>query len=179
MDIVDHHLVGVVVDQDVNATHLLDSLVNDLLAVLLRLEVHGESVALLSFLLNHLLGVLCVLFFFGEICNEAVGSLHGEQHSDGASNARVSASNDGALALEFTCGLVFLRTALWCGKLVDLGQGVELGLETRYFLMLNIRLIACEILSNDARDGKTIVYAHPARTVLYQKTLFLLWVVLG
>lgn len=121
---------------------MLDSLVNDLLAVLLRLQVNGESVALLALLLDQLLCVLCVLFFFGEIRNEAVGSLHGEQNGDGTANTGISSSDDGALALELASCLVLLGTALGGGKLIDLGLGVELGLETRYLLMLNIGLVA-------------------------------------
>lgn len=131
-----------VVDQNVNATHLLDSLVDDLLTVLLRLQVNGESVAFLALLLDQLLCVLCVLFFFRQIRNEAVGSLHGEQNSDGAANTRVSSGDDSTLALELAGCLVLLCTALGGGKLINLGLGVELGLETRYLLMLYIGLVA-------------------------------------
>jgi hypothetical protein len=78
VDVVDHHLVGVVVDENVNATHLLDCLVNDLLAVRPLFKVDCQSVALLSLLFNHLLGVLCVLLLLGEVGDEAVCALHSE-----------------------------------------------------------------------------------------------------
>lgn len=133
-----------VVDKNVNTTHGLDGLVDNLFAVLLWLQVNGKSIAFLAFLLDHLLGLLGVLLFLGQVGDEAVSTLHGKQDSDRATNPRVSARDDGLLALELAGGLVLLGTTFRSRQLVDFGQGVELGLEARNLLMLDIGLEACD-----------------------------------
>lgn len=86
-DAVHDHLVSVVVEQDVDPAHLLDSLIDNLLAVLLALEVRGVQVALLPVLLDRLLRLLRVLLFLGQVCDEGVCALHGEEDSCGSPNA--------------------------------------------------------------------------------------------
>lgn len=73
-----HHLIRMVVEQDVNGTHLAHCLLDHFLAVLLLLEICGVEVTLLAVLLNRLLRLLRVLLFFRQIGDEAVCALHGE-----------------------------------------------------------------------------------------------------
>ena len=108
--------------------------------------------------MGDLLGILCVLLLFGEVGDEAVGALHGEENSDRAANTGVPTGDDGALALELASSLVLLSTSLGCGELIDLGERVELGLETGGLLMLNIRLEACHIGSVGTHGKKLGVY---------------------
>lgn len=79
-DIILHHLKRVVVEQDIQATHYLNSFLNGLYAVLLLGEICGEQVAFRSLGFDLLLGVLGILLFLWQVRDEAVSSLHGEKH---------------------------------------------------------------------------------------------------
>lgn len=138
LDVLDHVLVGGVVDEDVDGTHLLEGSVNDLLAVLLLLEVDLEQVALAAVRLDLLLGLLCILLLDLEIGNQAVGTLHGEEDSNGTANTGVASSDDGLLALKLAGGLVELEAAILSGDvLVDRIRTLLLLLETGRLLVVD------------------------------------------
>jgi hypothetical protein len=141
-DILDHHLIRMVVYQDVYATHLLDSLLNDLLAVLAVLQVGRVCVALLSLLLDQLDGLLRIVLLLGQVGDEAVGALHREEDGHGASNARVATCDDGLLALELACSLVEFAATVSGGEVVDLWRRVHDGLPSGDFLVLYLGLMA-------------------------------------
>lgn len=77
-DVFRHHLVGVVVEEDVYGAHLLDRFVDDGLAVCFVFEIGGVGVAFAAVFLYESFGFLGVLFFFREVGDVAVCSFHGE-----------------------------------------------------------------------------------------------------
>ena len=87
MDVIDHHLVSVIVEQNVNRPHLLQSLLLDFLAVVLIFEVCRVEVALAAMLLHEFFRLLCVLLLFWQVGDEAVCALHGEEHCGGTADA--------------------------------------------------------------------------------------------
>ena len=144
LDVLDHVLVGGVVDEDVDGTHLLESSVDNLLAVLLLLEVDLEQVALAAVCLDLLLCDLCVLLLDLEVGNQAVGALHGVQNGDGAANAGVASGDDGLLALELAGGLVLLETTIAGGEVLVDGIGtLHVSLEARRLLVSDGDREAC------------------------------------
>jgi hypothetical protein len=143
LDLGNHVLICVVVDKNVNCAHLLQRLVDNLLAVLAVLQVSCECVALGALLLNQLLGLLCILLLLGQVGNEAVGTLHGVKDGCCAANTRVTTSDDGLLALQLASSLVELLAAIGCGEVVVDGLGVELVLKTGdLVLLLDLGLVA-------------------------------------
>jgi hypothetical protein len=146
LDVLNHVLVGGVVDKDVDGTHLLESVVDNLLAVLLLLEVDLDQVALAAVCLDPLLGLLCVLLLDLEVGEQAVSALHGVQDGDGATNTGVTSGNDGLLALELAGGLVLLETTIAGGKvLVDGVRSLHLTLKTRRLLVSDGDLEVCNL----------------------------------
>lgn len=144
LDILDHVLVGGVVDKDVDGTHLLEGRVDDLLAVLLLLEIALDQVALAAVCLNLLLGLLCIGLLDLEVGDQAVGALHGVQDGNSTANAGVSSGDDGLHALELAGGLVLLETAITGGKvLVDSIRTLHVALKTRRLLVSDGDLEIC------------------------------------
>lgn len=132
-----------IVEEDVNSSHLLQRLVYDLLALVSALEVRSVGVALLSVLLNMRLCLLCIFLLFRQVGDEHVRTLHGEQDGCCLTYSRVATSNQCFLALELAGGLVELVFAIFGGHLVDGGLWVEFALEARYRLAAGGDLVAC------------------------------------
>jgi hypothetical protein len=144
LDVLDHVLVGGVVDKNVDGPHLLESGIDDLLAVLLLLEVDLDQVALAAVCLNLLLGLLCVLLLDLEVSDQAVGALHGVEDGNSTTDAGVASGDDGLLALELAGGLVLLETTIAGGKvLVDSIGTLHVTLETRRLLVSDGDLEVC------------------------------------
>lgn len=137
-----HHLVGRVVEQDVDRAKLVHGLVNHLIAVLLLPEVGWEGVALAAVLLDLLLGLLRILLLFLQVRNQHVGALHGEENGSAATDARVTAGDDGLAALELAGGLIELGSAIPGGNLIVEGLRLEVGLTAREWLVLDLWLPA-------------------------------------
>jgi hypothetical protein len=136
LDVLDHVLVGSVVDKDVDGTHLLQGSVDNLLAVLLLLEVDLEQVALAAVGLDLLLGLLSILLLDLEVSDQAVGAFHGKENSNGAANTGVTSGNDGLLALKLAGSLVKLEAAIFGREvLVDGFRALLLTLETGRLLV--------------------------------------------
>lgn len=136
LDILDHVLVGSVVDKNVDSAHLLDSGIDNLLAVLLLLEIDLEQVTLAAVCLDLLLGDLCVLLLDLEVGDQAVGALHGVQDGNGATNAGVTSGDNSFLALELAGGLVLLESTIAVGEvLVDGVRALHVALKTRRLLV--------------------------------------------
>jgi len=136
LDVLNHHLVRSVIHQDVDLTHRLQRLVNDLLAVLPLRQVRREQVALAALLLDQPLRLLRVALLLRQVHDEAVGALHGVEHSGGTSDAAVTARDDGFLAFELAGSFVELLAAIFGGNVVVLGRGtLHLGLQPRRLLL--------------------------------------------
>lgn len=149
LDVLDHVLVGGIVDKDVDGAHLLESGVDNLLAVLLLLEVDLEQVALAAVCLDLLLGDLCILLLDLEIGDQAVGTLHGVQDGNGATNTGVTSGDDGLLALELAGGLVLLETTIAVGEvLVDGVRTLHVTLKARRLLVSDgdLEVYCCQLL---------------------------------
>lgn len=144
-DVVLDHLVGVVVEEDVDVTQLLQCRFDHLFACLLGLEVGFESVALSAVLLDQLDRVFCVLLLLWQVCDETVCTFHGEEHGSRASDTRITASDQGLLVLELAGCLIQLVPALGCRNVLDRRGWVHLALKSRHLLVLDIGLEACEI----------------------------------
>jgi hypothetical protein len=162
LDVLNHVLVGGVVDEDVDGTHLLKSEVDDLLAVLLLLEVDLDQVALAAVCLDLLLGLLCVLLLDLEVGNQAVGALHGVQDGDGATDTGVTSGDDGLLALKLAGSLVFLETTIAGGKvLVDGVRSLHLTLKTWRLLVsdgdLEVCCLSVALLLDDTNKIHTLL----------------------
>jgi hypothetical protein len=130
-----------VIDKNVNAAHLLDCLVNHLLAVLAVRQVGRVGVACLALLFNELDGLLCVFFFLGQVRDEAVSAFHGVEHGDGAADAGVAARDERFLALELAGGFVEFTASVGGGEMVDLWGRVEDSLPSWDLLVLNFGLV--------------------------------------
>jgi hypothetical protein len=86
-EVLAHHLLGRVVNQDVDGAERVDMLLDGLLALGVVHQVAGDQQALVALLLDHFLGVLGVRLLLGEVDDADVGALAGEQDGDGAANA--------------------------------------------------------------------------------------------
>lgn len=136
LDVLDHVLVGSVVDKDVDGTHLLEGGVDNLLAFFLLLEIDLEQVALAAVRLDLLLGLLRILLLDFEVGDQAVGALHGEENSNGTANTGVTSSDNSLLALKLAGSLVKLEAAIFGREvLVHRFRALLLALETRRLLM--------------------------------------------
>jgi hypothetical protein len=146
LDVFDHHLVSMVVDEDVNATHLLDSRLDDLLAVLALFQVGRVCVALLTLFLDKLHGLLCIVFLLRQVCNKAVGTLHGVEYGNRATDPAVAASDECLLALELAGGLVEFAASVSGGEVVNLWRWVHDCLPAGHLLVLDLGLVACGVV---------------------------------
>lgn len=122
-------LVGVVVEQDVDGAHLLQCLLDRLLAVVLVFEVGREEIALLTVFLHVALRLLGILLLFWQIDDEAVCTLHGEENSSCLANATVAARDQSLLALELAGGSVQLVASIFGWDLFGCWLRVELLLQ--------------------------------------------------
>ena len=143
-DAVHDVLVRVVVEEDVDAAHLLERLIDDLLADLLLLEVGLEEVHFAAVLLHVLLCVLRVLGFFGEISEKGFGAFHGEEDCRGSAYAAIAARDDGFSALELASGLVDLEAAIFRGDVLGYWFLGEVLLKPWSVLKADGRLMACD-----------------------------------
>ena len=147
-DVLPHHLIRGIVDEDIKAAQRRHSLIHNSLAVLLRGEVRGVEDAPAAVLLDQALGFLRVVFFRGQVGDEAVGALHGEQHGDGAPDSRVAARDDRLLARELAGRFVRLEAAVFGGDVFVDGLGpFHLALESWGGLVGDRDLVAWEWLS--------------------------------
>lgn len=147
LDILHHILVCSVVEEDVDTTHLLDSLINDFPAVCAVLQICGKSIALGSLLLNQLLRLPSVILFLGQICYKTIGTLHGVKDCGCTTYARIAASNNSFLPFELASSLVELLAAIWGGQMVVLRLRIQFGLFPRnVVLLLNRRLVTWSTL---------------------------------
>ena len=144
LDVIDDHLVGGVVEEDVDlAAKGLDSLINQLLAVPPVAKIGRDQVALLTVGLDSPLGFLGILFLFGEIGDERVGSLHGKEDGGGAANTRVTSGDESLLALELASSTVLLALAVGGRNLIPQRLRVgHLGLLAREVLVGDRDLVA-------------------------------------
>jgi hypothetical protein len=150
-DVLHHHLVRMVVDKNVNATHLLDCLVNHLLAVLAVRQIGCVCVACLTLLFDELDSLLGVFFLLRQVRDEAVCAFHGVEDSDGASDAGIAAGDERFLALELASGFVEFTAPIGGGKVVDLWGRVQDGLPSWDLLVLDFGLVAwvCQFMFPD------------------------------
>lgn len=153
VDVLLNHLIRSIIKKDVHAAHGIDCLIHRLLAVLPLAQVRGEQVALATVRLDQLLGLLGVLLLVGQIRDQGISTLLGEEYGRCAADARVAAGDDGALALELAGGLVLLVPALVIGKEVIVRLGGQLVLLAREVLVGDGRLEACFDVSKLFRGG--------------------------
>lgn len=77
---VDHHLVRVVVEQDVDCSHLLSCRVYDLLACILAPQIGLVCVCFPALVFYQLHCLVCVfLLLVGEVCEEDLSAFHGKE----------------------------------------------------------------------------------------------------
>lgn len=106
VDVHFHHLVRMVVEENVDGAQLAQSLVHNFLAVIFSLQVYWIEIALGTVFLYRALGLLRVLLLFWQVRNEAVGALHGEENCCGTTNSRISSGNQRFLAFQLAGGIV-------------------------------------------------------------------------
>jgi hypothetical protein len=143
-NILNHVLVGRIVYQDVDCTHLFQGRVDNLLAILLFLQVDLQEMALLSVRLDFTFCLLGILLFDSKVGDQAVSAFHGVHDGDCTANARVTACDDCLFALEFAGGFVEGEAAIFRGEVLVLGGGTfELGLEAWWLLVCYWDLEIC------------------------------------
>lgn len=111
-------MIGSIVEKNINASHGMKSLADELFAVLLARQVCGEQIALSSSLLHELLGLFGILLLVWQISNGRVCALHGEQESGGTAYARIASRDESLLSLELAGSLVVLEAAIVIGQLI-------------------------------------------------------------
>jgi hypothetical protein len=77
LDILNHHLIRMIVEENVNGTHRLKSLLDDIFTVVFPLQIGGVEMTLPTILFNHLFGRLSILFLLGKICDVNISAFHG------------------------------------------------------------------------------------------------------
>lgn len=92
-DILPHHLIRMIVEQNINPSHSSNSRLHHLLAIRPLLQISGVQMALASILLHQRLRPLRILLFLREVGDEGVCTLHSEEDGSGATNARVAAGD--------------------------------------------------------------------------------------
>ena len=143
-----HHLVCMVVDQNVDCTHGRQRRLDRFLARLRRSQVRLVQVDLAAAVLDHLLGVVGVALLCGEVRDEHLCPLHGVEDGDGAADARVAAGDQGFAALELAGCFVSLHAAVEGRDLVDFWHGVHLGFQAGLVLALGSwGLPACVVVA--------------------------------
>jgi hypothetical protein len=100
------HLVGRVVDQDVDAAQLLDGGVDDLLAGLLAPDIAGAADGPAALSLHQAHRLIGVGFFGLQVAEHNVGAFAGEGQGDGAADPGVRPSDHRSLAGEPTAAAV-------------------------------------------------------------------------
>jgi hypothetical protein len=100
------HLVGGVVDQDVDAAQLFDGGVDDLLAGLLAPDIAGAADGLAALGLHQAHRLIGVGFFGLQVAEHNVGAFAGEGQGDGAADPGVRPSDHRSLAGEPTAAAV-------------------------------------------------------------------------
>ena len=75
-NILRHHLIGMIVEEDVDRSQLAESLIHDLSAIVSPLQVDRIEVTLLPMLLHLALRLLGILLFCGQVRNKAIRALH-------------------------------------------------------------------------------------------------------
>lgn len=73
-----HHLERMVVEQDIDRAHILQRLVDSLLASIRSPQICDVKVDLAATLFNHLLGRVRVFLLLLEVCDHDFCALHGE-----------------------------------------------------------------------------------------------------
>lgn len=119
------HLIRMIVEQNVDAAHLAQGLIDSLLAVLLLLEVDRIKVALLTVLLHELFGLLCVFLFVRQIGDEAIRALHCKQDGCCSANTAVAAADQSFLVLELACCFILLVAAIFGRDVLGCWLGIE------------------------------------------------------
>jgi len=120
-----HHLERVVVDEDVDGTHLLQGEIHRLLAGVRRSQVRLVHVNLAAAVLDHLLCLVGVALLLGEVCDGDFGSLHCVENGDTTTDARVAAGDQGFAAFKLAGGLVGLHAAIVGRDLVYFGERIH------------------------------------------------------
>lgn len=120
-DILRHHLIRMIVKQDIDSPHLAHRLFHNLLAIPLLLQIRRIQMTFPAVVLYELLRLLGIFLLLGQVCDEAVCALHGEEHGGRATYAGVAAGDEGFLVFELVGGLVELGAAIGGGDVVDFG----------------------------------------------------------
>src|SRR5215207_752564 len=115
------HLVGRVVDQDVDPAKLLDGGIDDLLAGLLAPDIAGAADGLAALSLHQAHSLIGVGFFGPQVAEHDVGAFPGEGQGDGAADPGVRPSDHRSLAAEPTATAVGALAVVGL-VLHDLGQ---------------------------------------------------------
>jgi hypothetical protein len=131
-----HHLERVVVDEDVDGTHLLQRKLNSLFACFRRSQIRLVHVDLAAAVLDHLLCLVGVALLLGEVCDCDFGSLHCVEDGDTTTDARVAACDQGFAAFKLAGGLVGLHAAIVGRDLVYFGERIHTTLQARVVLAL-------------------------------------------
>lgn len=84
VDITGHHLIGVIIEQNVDGTHFAQCLFNYFLAIVLVFQVRGVEMALRAVLLRIAFGLLGIFLFIRQVGNEAIRALHCEKNGSGS-----------------------------------------------------------------------------------------------
>lgn len=137
-----HVLIGGVIHNYVDGTHVGNSLVDDLLALLLGPQIARAEVALLATLFHFGFRSLGVFLFFCEIANQAVGAFHGIEDGYGTADSAVTSSDDCFFAFELASGPVGLIATVFGGDVFVLGLGAfHVALLARWSLLLDGNLV--------------------------------------
>ena len=146
---VHNHLVRMVVEQDVDAAHLAQRLVHNLLAVGLLLQIHSQQVDLAAVALDFLLRLLGVLLLLRQVRDQSLGALHGEEDGCRLADSTVSTCDDRLLAIELAGCLVDLVAAIFGGESFGCWLLRKVGFEAGSVLVADRGLVAWEFLSVD------------------------------
>ena len=134
-----HHLESMVVEQNVDRTHILQRLVDRLLTRIRTPQISHVEVNFAAALFDHLLGEVGVLLLGFEVCDHDFCALHSEEHSGSATDARIATRDESFAALQLASCLVCLRTTVVGGYLVNLWERVHVLFETWVVLVLRSR----------------------------------------
>lgn len=135
-------MVGGVVDDDVDGSHVGYGLVDELFAYLLGPQITGAQVAFAAALLNFLLGDLGVALFLGKVIDQAISAFHGIENGNGTTDTAVAACDDGLLAFELTGSFVGLVATVFGRDVFALGfRAFHLALKAWLCLLLDGHLV--------------------------------------
>lgn len=108
VDLLDHHLVAVVQDEDVDVAHQLQCLLDNVLAGLVASEIGGDAVQLASLLLHESDGLLSILLLLWQVDDRALCALHGVQDGYRTADTTVTSGDESLLAAKFSSSEVWL-----------------------------------------------------------------------